>query len=69
MMNKTIKERIECLPVYAKLSKSFWEEVMHITIDLINLSPSASLDGDVLITLQNESYHDTFRLKSRLLIE
>ena len=32
---------------YANLPKSFWKEVMRATIDLINLSLSAPLDGDV----------------------
>ena len=31
----------------AKLPKSFWPEAMRTTIDLINFSPSAPLDGDV----------------------
>ena len=31
----------------AKLPKSFWAEAMRTTVDLINFSPSAPLDGDV----------------------
>ena len=33
---------------HAKLSKSFWGEAMRIAVDLINLSPSVPLDGNVL---------------------
>ena len=31
----------------AKLYKSFWVEAMHTTVDLINISPLAPLDGNV----------------------
>lgn len=31
----------------AKLSKSFWAKGICTTVDLISLSPSASLDGNV----------------------
>ena len=37
-----------CMFSNAKLSKYFWTEAMCAITDLINLSPSASLDGDVL---------------------
>ena len=33
---------------YAKLPKSFWGEAMRATVGLINLSPSYSLEGDIL---------------------
>ena len=33
---------------HVKLLKSFWGEVMRATIDLINLSPSYPLEGDIL---------------------
>ena len=32
---------------HAKLPKSFWGEAMRITVDLINLSPSYLLEGDI----------------------
>ena len=32
---------------HSKLPKSFWGEVMRTSIDLINLSPSVPLKGDV----------------------
>ena len=47
-MNRTIKERIIRIFFDAKLPKSFLAKVMHIIIDLINLSFSALLDGDIL---------------------
>ncbi|PKI76595.1 hypothetical protein CRG98_002904 [Punica granatum] len=46
-MNRTIVERVRCMLSQAKLSKSFWGEAMRTTIDLINLTPSVALDGDV----------------------
>lgn len=32
---------------HAKLPKSFWGEAMRTTVDLINLSPSYPLEGDI----------------------
>ncbi|KAI5327124.1 hypothetical protein L3X38_026520 [Prunus dulcis] len=46
-MNRTIVERIRTMLSHAKLSKSFWGEALMTAIDLINLSPSAPLNGDV----------------------
>ncbi|PKI48983.1 hypothetical protein CRG98_030570 [Punica granatum] len=46
-MNRTIVERVRCMLSQAKLSKSFWVEAMRTAIDLINLTPSVALDGDV----------------------
>ena len=47
-MNRTIYDRIRCMLSHAKLPKSFWGEAMRITVDLINLSPSYPLEGDIL---------------------
>ena len=46
-MNRTMVERMRCMLSYAKLPRSFWAEAMRTTVDLINLSPSAPLLGDV----------------------
>ena len=46
-MNRIIKKRIRCMLSHAKLSNSFWSEAIRIAVDLINLSPSAPLDGDI----------------------
>ena len=46
-MNKTIEERIMCMLSHSKLPKSFWGKAMRTSIDLINLSPSVTLKGDV----------------------
>ena len=46
-MNRTILERVRCLLSHSKLSRSFWGEAMRIAVDLINLSPSVPLNGDV----------------------
>ena len=46
-MNRTIEERIKCMLSDTKLLKSFWAKVMRTTVDLINLYPSAPLDGNV----------------------
>ena len=58
-MNRTINDRIRCMLSHAKLSKSFWGEAMKTAVDLINLSPSIPLDGDVpnrVWTWTNVSY-------------
>ena len=47
-MNKTIEERIWCMLSHSKLPNSFWGEAMRTSIDLINLSASVPLKGDVL---------------------
>ena len=48
MINRTIEEMIRCIFSDAKLPKFFWTEAMYIVVDLINISSSAPLDGDVL---------------------
>ena len=47
-MNRTICEQIRCILAHSNFPKSFWGEAMRIEVDLINLSPSAPLDDDVL---------------------
>ena len=46
-MNRTILERVRCLLSHSKLPRSFWGEAMRTIVDLINLSPSVPLNGDV----------------------
>ena len=46
-MNRTICDRIRCMLSHAKLPKSFWGEAMRTVVDLINLSPSYPLEGDI----------------------
>ena len=46
-MNRTMVERMRCMLSHAKLPRSFWAEAMRTAVDLINLSPSAPLLGDV----------------------
>ena len=46
-MNRTICERIRCMLSNAKLPNSFWGEAMRTAVDLINLSPSVPLNGDI----------------------
>ena len=40
-------ERIRCMLSHTKLPKSFWGEATRTTVNLINLSPSVPLKGDV----------------------
>ena len=47
-MNRTIKEKIKYMLYDGKLPKSFLVKAICAAIDLISLSPSAPLDGDVL---------------------
>ena len=46
-MKRTIEERIRCMLSYSKLPNSVWGEAVRTSIDLINLSPSVPLKGDV----------------------
>ena len=46
-MNRTMVERMRCMLSHAKLPRSFWAKAMRTTVDLINLSLSAPLLGDV----------------------
>ena len=46
-MNRTITEKVKCMLSHAKLPKSFWGEAMRTAVDLINLSSSYALDGDI----------------------
>ena len=46
-MKRTIEERIRCMLSHLKLPKSFWGEAVRTSIDLIKLSPSVPLKGDV----------------------
>lgn len=46
-MNRTIEERVRCMLSHSKLPKSFWGEAVRTAVDLINLSPSVPLNGDV----------------------
>ncbi|KAG8388096.1 hypothetical protein BUALT_Bualt02G0089700 [Buddleja alternifolia] len=46
-MNRTICERIKCMLPHSKLPKSFLGEAMRTVVDLINISSSAPLDGDI----------------------
>ena len=47
-MNCTIVERTMCLLSQAKLRRSFWGEALKTAVDVINLSHSYPLNGDVL---------------------
>nr|KYP64042.1 Retrovirus-related Pol polyprotein from transposon TNT 1-94 [Cajanus cajan] len=46
-MNHAINDIIRCMLSHAELPKVFWDEVLRIVLDLINLSPSIPLDSDV----------------------
>ena len=47
-MNRIIAEKVRSMLSHAKLSKSFWGEAVKAAIDLINLSPSRPLNGEIL---------------------
>lgn len=46
-MNRTIMEKIIYMLSQAKLPKRFWDEALRTAVDVINLSPCITLDGDV----------------------
>ena len=46
-MNCIIIEQIRCMLLHAKLPQPFWEEALQTTVNLINMSPSYPLLGDV----------------------
>jgi transposase InsO family protein len=46
-MNRTIAEKVRSMLSQAKLPKSFWGEVVRTAVDLINLSPSSPLNGEI----------------------
>lgn len=46
-MNRTIVEKVRSMLSQAKLPKSFWGEAVRTAVDLINLSPSRPLNGEI----------------------
>lgn len=47
-MNRTVADKVRSMLSHAKLPKSFWGEAMRTVADLINLSPSIPLNGEIL---------------------
>ena len=47
IMNRIIAEKVRCMFSHSKLPKTFWGEVVKTTVDLINLSPSRPLNGEI----------------------
>ena len=45
--NRTLCERVRCMLVHARLSKTFWLEALMTTAYVITKSPSIPLDGDI----------------------
>lgn len=46
-MNRTIVERMRCLISQSGLSMTFWGEALNTVVHVLNLSPSAPLEGDI----------------------
>ncbi len=46
-MNRTLTERVRCMLSHAKLPKTFWGEALMTAVDILNLTPSVPLDGDI----------------------
>jgi len=47
MMNRSIEERVWYILSHVKLPKSFWGKAVKNVVDIINLSPSVPLQGDI----------------------
>ena len=45
-MNRTIVERVRCLISQSGLAQTFWGEALSSVVHVLNLSPSAPLEGD-----------------------
>ena len=63
-MNRTIMEKIRSMLSHAKLPKRFWDEALRTVVDLINLSPSIPLDGDVAKHVWSGTYVSYKHLKA-----
>ncbi|GAA0152105.1 transmembrane signal receptor [Lithospermum erythrorhizon] len=46
-MNRTIIEKVRCMLSHANLPRTFWGEAMIVAVQVINLSPTHVLNGDV----------------------
>ena len=46
-MNRIIAEKVKCMISHSKLPKTFWGEAVKTAINLINLSPSRPLNGEI----------------------
>ena len=46
-MNRTLIEKIRCMLSHANLTRSLWGEAMVSAVQVINLSPSSALNGEV----------------------
>ncbi|KAG7553078.1 Zinc finger CCHC-type superfamily [Arabidopsis thaliana x Arabidopsis arenosa] len=58
-MNRTIVERMRCLISQSGLAMTFWGEALSTVVHVLNLSPSAPLEGDIperVWTGKNVSY-------------
>ena len=64
MMNRKIEDRIICIFSHSKLPKTFWGKAIRTAVDLINLSPIAIFDGDVLdkVWTRNDVSYDHLRV-------
>lgn len=54
-MNITIAEKVRSMLSHVKHPKSFWGEVVRTAVDLINLSPSRPLNGEIPYELWYEN--------------
>ncbi|GAA0152202.1 hypothetical protein LIER_10741 [Lithospermum erythrorhizon] len=46
-MNRTIVEKIRCMLSHVNLPRYFWEKALVTAVQIINLSPSITLNGEV----------------------
>ena len=63
-MNRTLVERVRCLPSKSQLPRSFWGKALNTVVHVLNLTPCVPLEFDVLdrIWLDNEISYDYLRV-------
>uniref|UniRef100_A0A2N9I414 Uncharacterized protein n=1 Tax=Fagus sylvatica TaxID=28930 RepID=A0A2N9I414_FAGSY len=68
-MNSTLAEKARCIRLNAGLSKVFWAEAVNTTSFIINISPTADNDFNILQENETEVCEDSPKEKSIVEVE